>query len=101
MEYAKKMALVEPQLLESLQAQHHYNHQPQDMLDDKLCELDQAMEEVLNQKGVSQEEKLKLYHHILQKYLLYNKKVQPPQAELLEKNSPSHNTQVQRSLQWI
>ena len=95
------MALVEPQLLESLQAQHHHNHQPQDMLDDKLCELDQAMEEVLNQKGVSQEEKLKLYHHILQKYLLYNKKVQPPQAELLEKNSPSHNTQVQRSLQWI
>ena len=53
------MALVEPHLLESLQSQHH--HQPQDMLDNKLCELDQAMQDMLNQKEVPQEKKLKLY----------------------------------------
>ena len=82
------MALEEPQLLKSLQAQHHHNHQPQEMLDEKLCELVQAMEAVLNQKGVAQEEKLKLYHHVLQKYLLYNKKVQPPQVKMLEKTAP-------------
>ena len=83
MKYAKKMALVKPHLLESLQSQHQRHHQPWDMLDNKLCALDQVMQDILNQK-VPQEEKLKLYDHILQKYLLYNKKVEPFKVEWSE-----------------
>ena len=80
MEYAKKMALIEPFLLESLQKQQQqscHDHQPQGMLEEKLCQLDQAMKQILNGKDVSQEEKFKLYHQILQKYLLYKEKVEP------------------------
>ena len=84
------MALVEPQLLESLQMhQHHQNHQPQAMLDNELCELDKAMQEVFDKRNASQEEKLKLYHHILQKYLLYSKKVQPLEVKVVEDKTSS------------
>ena len=80
MEYAKKMALIETRLLESLQQQQQqscHNHQPQGMLEEKICQLDQAMQHILDRKDVSQEEKLKLYHQSLQKYLLYKDKVEP------------------------
>ena len=78
MEHAKKMALVEPRLLNSLQKQQHsHDYQPQGMLKNELCRLDQAMQEVLDRKDVTQEEKLNLYHQILQKYLLYKDKVEP------------------------
>ena len=87
MEYAKKMDLVEPRLLKSLQQQQQqqscHDHQPQDMLEQKLCELDQAMQQILDRKDVSQEEKLKLYHQILQKYLLYKDKVQPMTVKVI------------------
>ena len=87
MEYAKKMALVEPCLLESLQQQQQqqscHDHQPQDMLEQKLCQLDQAMQHILDRKDVSQEEKLKLYHQILQKYLLYKDKVEPMTVKVI------------------
>ena len=73
------MALIEPHLLESLQQQQQscHDHQPQGMLEEKLCQLDQAMQHILDRKDVSQEEKLKLYHQSLQKYLLYKDKVEP------------------------
>ena len=86
MEYAKKMALIEPRLLESLQQQQQqscHDHQPQSMLEQKLCQLDQAMQQVLDRKDVSQEEKLKLYHQILQKYLLYKDKVEPMTVKVI------------------
>ena len=85
MEYAKKMALVEPRLLESLQQQQQscHDHQPQDMLEQKLCQLDQAMQQILERKDISQEEKLKLYHQILQKYLLYKDKVEPMSVKVI------------------
>ena len=92
MEYAKKMALVEPRLLESLQQQQHqscHDHRPQGMLEDKLCQLDQAMQHVLDRKDVSQEEKLKLYHHILQKYLLYKDKAEPVTVKVMTEPTPS------------
>ena len=91
MEYAKKMALVEPRLLESLQQQHQscHNHQPQGMLEDKLCQLDQAMQHILDRKDISQEEKLKLYHQILQKYLLYKDKAEPMTVKLIGEPTPS------------
>ena len=85
MEYAKKMALVEPRLLESFQQQqHHHQHHPHAMLDKELCQLDQSMQEILDCKDVFQEQKLKLNHQILQKYLLYNKQVEPIEMTVAE-----------------
>ena len=91
MEYAKKMALVEPRLLESLQQQQQscHDHRPQGMLEEKLCQLDQAMQHILNRKDVSQEEKLKLYHEILQKYLLYKDKAEPMTVKVIGEPIPS------------
>ena len=93
MEYAKKMALVEPHLLESLQQQQQdqscHDHQPQGMLEDKLCQLDQAMQHILDRKDVTQEEKLKLYHQILQKYLLYKDKAEPMTVKVIGEPTPS------------
>ena len=81
------MALIEPRLLESLQQQQQqlscHDHQPQGMLEEKLCQLDQAMQQILDRKDVSQEEKLKLYHQILQKYLLYKDKVEPMTVKVI------------------
>ena len=53
------------------------------MLEEKLCQLDQAMQQILDRKDVSQEEKLKLYHQILQKYLLYKDKVEPMTVKVI------------------
>ena len=95
MEY-KKMALVEPRLLENLQQHqiHQPHHQPHAMLDSKLCELDQAMQDILNQKEVSQEEKLKLYQRSLQKYLLFKDKVEPPAVQLIGDASVQPTSEV-------
>ena len=97
MEYAKKMALIEPRLLESLQQQHQqqscHDHQAQGMLEEKLCQLDQAMQQILDRKDVSQEEKLQLYHQILQKYLLYKDKVEPMTVKVIgEPSVPEPHT---------
>ena len=98
MEYAKKMALIEPCLLESLQQQQQqscHDHQPQGMLEEKLCQLDQAMQHILDRKDVSQEEKLKLYHQSLQKYLLYKDKVEPMTVKVIgEPSLPEVHTKT-------
>ena len=97
MEYAKKMALIEPRLLESLQQQQQscHDHQPQGMLEEKLCQLDQAMQHILDRKDVSQEEKLKLYHQSLQKYLLYKDKVEPMTVKVIgEPSLPEVHTKT-------
>ena len=63
------------------------------MLEEKLCQLDQAMQHILDRKDVSQEEKLKLYHQILQKYLLYKDKVQPMTVKVIgEPSLPEPHT---------
>ena len=99
MEYAKKMALIEPRLLESLQQQQQqhqpscHDHRPQGMLEEKLCQLDQAMQHILDRKDVSQEEKLKLYHQNLQKYLLYKDKAEPMTVKVIgEPSLPEPHT---------
>ena len=96
MEYAKKMALIKPCLLESLQQQQScHDHQPQGMLEEKLCQLDQAMQHILDRKDVSQEEKLKLYHQSLQKYLLYKDKVEPMNVKVIgEPSLPELHTKT-------
>ena len=109
MEYAKKMALVEPRLLESLQQQQQqscHDHRPQGMLEEKMCQLDQAMQHILNRKDVSQEEKLKLYHQSLQKYLLYKDKAEPMTVKVIGEPSlpepqtiPSQAEEPQESME--
>ena len=97
MKYAKKMALIEPHLLESLQQQQQscHDHQPQGMLEEKLCQLDQAMQHILDRKDVSQEEKLKLHHQSLQKYLLYKDKVEPMTVKVFgEPSIPEVHTET-------
>ena len=76
------------------------------MLEEKLCQLDQAMQHILNRKDVSQEEKLKLYHQILQKYLLYKDKAEPMTVKVVGEPSlpepltiPSPAEQTQESLE--
>ena len=88
MEYAKKMALVEPRLLASLQQQKQDHHQPQSILQQELCRLDQAMQDILDRKNVPQEEKLRLYQDTLQKYLLYKEKVEPLTVKVIGQPSP-------------
>ena len=50
----------------------------------------------MDRKDVSQEEKLKLYHQILQKYLLYKDKAEPMTVKVMAEPTPmmseSHTT---------
>ncbi len=82
MEYAKKMALVEPRLLERLQQQQPYSKPS--IVDTALHKLDQDMQDVLNSKDMSSEAKLEQYNQTLQKYLMYTKKREPMKIQLLE-----------------
>ena len=62
MEYAKKMALIEPRLLESLQQQQQscHDHQLQGMLEEKLRKLDQAMQHILDRKRCLSRRKIEI-----------------------------------------
>ena len=96
------MTLLEPRILESLQAQHHHNHQPQDMLNDKLCELDQAREAVLSQKGVSQEKNSSCIITFCKNTYCTTRRCNQLKSNYWKKHPQSqYPTQVQRSLQWI
>ena len=65
------------------------------MLEEKLCQLDQAMQHILDRKDVSQEEKLKLYHQSLQKYLLYKDKVETMTVKVIgEPSLPELHTKT-------
>ena len=63
------------------------------------------MQHILDRKDVSQEEKLKLYHQILQKYLLYKDKVEPmtvigePSLPELHTKIPVATEETQESLE--
>lgn len=71
MEYAKKMALVEPRLLENLQAQQQISHMP---MVKAMSFLDQDMEEVLSRHDLGTDEKVKRYNQVLQRYVNYEDK---------------------------
>ncbi len=68
MEHAKKMALVEPRLLESLQFQHCLPVSP---VVKAMTSLDQDMQEVLTRRDMHTDEKVKLYNQVLQRYGTY------------------------------
>lgn len=71
MEYAKKMALVEPRLLEGLQVHQQLTHMP---MVKALSTLDRDMEDVLSRQDLSPDEKVKHYSQVLQRYIHYEDK---------------------------
>ncbi len=72
MKYTKKMALVDPRILEHLQSQSHVSENP---IETKAFELDQEMKAILNQSHLASKEKLVMYNDVLQKYLYFNDKL--------------------------
>ena len=80
MEYAKKMALVDPRLLERLQ------QRPQgSMAERAMVRLDNAMEDILNRQDVPEDAKVKLYQQVLQRHLTYDDKREPAKVQLVVK----------------
>ncbi len=91
MEYAKKMALVEPRLLEKLQQQQQQHYSKPSILDTALHKLDQDMQDILNRKDISSDEKLDQYNQTLHKYLMFTNKKEPMKIQILE-SKPNPNT---------
>lgn len=72
MQYARKMTLVEPHLMQMLQPQRDHQQNPTDA---SLTSLDDEMRAVLESTGAVSD-KVRLYNQILQKYLtLQGKKI--------------------------
>lgn len=103
MEHAKKMALVDPKLLESLKSPPHYT-QPRLRV---LSSLDEEMKEVLSDSNPSPEEKVKRYNQILQRFLTHHdqhvKALLPPTptqapTQKLTENESTSMEQLDREL---
>ena len=62
MEYAKKMALVDPRVLETVAAQ------PKDTVGKVLQRLDDDMQAIINRSDLKEREKVTLYNQILDRY---------------------------------
>jgi len=73
MEYAKKMALVEPRLLDLLQSRQQQQQHPT-IVEGALSQLDAQMNSVLTRKDLTDEEKVKLYNDALHQYTVYSTK---------------------------
>jgi len=91
MEYAKKMALVEPRLLEGLQWQQQQFQTP---LGKAMSSLDGDMQDILARHDVPQDEKVKLYNQILQRYVTYHDQRQtaaraPVRVTMVDEGLPS------------
>lgn len=89
MAHFKKMALVEPRLLESLQ---HYLRQQQqikerkqdNIVDDALTRQENAMQNTLQDPSLAATDKVKLYNDNLQRYLTYREKIEPPKFKVVD-----------------
>ena len=79
MQYAKKMALVEPRLLEVLQHQQQQQkvYHPTIKV---LSDVDRDMQNILMQDNLSEDEKVKLYNQALRRYETYERLVTAPSA---------------------
>ena len=67
MEYAKKMILVDPRMMDSLQTSS--GPPVPDANSQSLREMDRGMRDVLERKDISFEDKADMYHQILWRYL--------------------------------
>ena len=71
MEYAKKMALVEPRLLEGMQVHQQLTHMP---MVKAMSALDRDMEDVLSRQNLTTDDKVKEYNQVLRRYVNYEDK---------------------------
>ena len=86
MEHARKMALVEPRLLETLRSPPPST----DTLDKKVQALDDEMMTILNRKDLDDGTKVTLYNQVLQRYnVLSDKHVKEPIREVAVNESVS------------
>ena len=85
MEHAKKMALVEPRLLES------FIHQPQSLTLKSMTTLDKEMEDVLGRQDLPADVKVKLYNQVLQRYNTYDdqRKATPIKMQMVDSLQPA------------
>ena len=75
MEHARKMALVDPRLLDTLRSPPP----PTDTLGKKVQALDDEMMTILNRKDLDDGTKVKLYNQVLERYnVLFDKHVKEP-----------------------
>ena len=75
MEHARKMALVDPRLLDTLRSPPP----PTDTLDKKVKALDDEMKTILDRKDLDDGTKVTLYNQVLQRYnVLVDKRVKEP-----------------------
>ena len=87
MEHTKKMVLVDPRVIENL---HSSQHQLSNLVEKTLSKLDDEMQAVLNHTDIPEERKVELYNQILQCYLTYKSKIEPPIVQVLQsKPKPS------------
>ena len=93
MEHAKKMVLVDPRMLESMQAPKDtttYKQPESVVIDMTVRSLQEGMQKLLNNPTVSDEEKAKLYGHYLQEYLtMKNKQTQVYRSAAAPQPSPT------------
>ena len=71
MEYTKKMALVEPRLLERLQVHQQLTHLP---MVKAMSALDRDMDDVLSHQDLTTDDKVKEYNQVLRRYVNYEDK---------------------------
>ena len=82
MEYAKKMALVDPRLLESVPSQPPFANP----IGNVMRRLDDEMRFILDRSDLSDREKVVLYNQVLMRYNIFsNKTSQQPVRVTIDK----------------
>ena len=100
----KKMALVEPRLLEQLQQSNC--QAPLNPTVKVLCDLDKQMKTVLDREDVTEEQKANEYDQVLRRYLVYQDKYdhRPPVKVQIEntdgqtKTEETHRTPFEKEV---
>ena len=92
MEHAKKMALVEPRLLDLLQSRQQQQQHP-GIVEGTLSQLDAQMNGVLTRRDLTDEQKVKMYNDALHEYSVYSNQIQPPRVELVMGNQQQQQQQ--------
>ena len=91
MEYAKKMALVDPRLLETLATPKR----PATLPVKAMSELDEDMKHVLERRDIGEQEKVTQYNQILRRYVTYDGKAnQPVEVRITQRTAQVSNPTV-------
>ena len=92
----KKMALIEPRLLERLQAPEC--KAPTNPTVKAMCSLDRDMQDILDRDDLSEADKMREYNAVLQRYLTYaNKYDNRPPVKVQIENTNAQTDRVDQS----